>query len=149
MSKYIYISLVAFILFNPFSLKAQESETLAQSQIKLQMKFQEENWNMGNIEGFMQAYWRSDSLLFLGSKGPTYGWLRTLTNYQKAYPDAAAMGKLSFKLIDLKILSDEYAYMLGSWHLEREKDSLGGHFSLLWLKVEGKWKIVSDHTSSN
>jgi ketosteroid isomerase-like protein len=131
-----------------FTLKAQQSETLAQSQIKLQMKFQEENWNMGNIEGFMQAYWKSDSLMFLGSKGPTYGWMKTYTNYLKAYPDAAAMGKLSFEVIDLNILNEEYAYMLGSWHLARENDELGGHFSLLWQKIGGEWKIISDHTSS-
>lgn len=148
MSKIIYPFVIIVLLFSNISLKAQESETLAKSQIKLQMKFQEEQWNMGNIEGFMQTYWRSDSLLFLGNKGPTYGWLKTLNNYVKAYPDAEAMGKLTFEVIDLKILSADYAYILGSWQLERETDELGGHFSLLWQKIKGEWKIVSDHTSS-
>jgi len=142
------ITLVFGLLIISSVLLAQQSESLAKSQIKLQMKFQEENWNIGNIEGFMQAYWKSDSLLFVGAKGPTYGWLKTLSNYKMAYPDKAAMGKLNFELIDLKILSDNYAYMLGSWELKREKDTLGGHFSLLWQKIDGEWKIVSDHTSS-
>ncbi|MEP6465657.1 MAG: DUF4440 domain-containing protein, partial [Parafilimonas sp.] len=52
-------------------------------------------WNNGNVDAFMQTYWQSDSLLFV-SDPPNYGWQTTLDHYKKAYPDTAAMGKLSF-----------------------------------------------------
>ena len=44
---------------------------------------QQTAWNNGEIENFMKGYWKDDSLLFIGSKGPTYGWQKTLDNYKK------------------------------------------------------------------
>src|SRR5678816_2766695 len=67
-------------------------------------------WNNGNIDAFMQTYWKSDSVLFV-SNPPTYGWQQTLDRYKKAYPDAAAMGKLSFDLLALRKLSGEYYFV--------------------------------------
>ena len=61
-------------------MNAQLTKSLDEEQIKLAMNIQEQNWNMGNIPGFMSSYWKSDSLLFIGSKGPTYGWSKTLAN---------------------------------------------------------------------
>lgn len=103
-------------------------------------------WNKGNIDGYMQGYWDNDSLVFIGRKGPKYGYNTTLENYKKAYPDAAAMGKLSFANLKFERLSNEYYYVMGGWSLQRE-DSPGGYFTLLFRKINGKWVIVSDHTS--
>lgn len=112
------------------------------------MNTQVNAWNSGNIDGFMKTYWKSDSLMFIGSTAPTHGWQTTLEHYKKNYPDTAIMGKLSFNLIQLKPLSSEYYFVIGEWHLKRnaEKD-LGGYFTLLFKKINGEWKIVVDHTS--
>src|SRR4051812_30301192 len=80
---------------------------------------QTENWNRGNIEGFMQTYWKSDSLMFIGKSGVHFGWQETLNNYKKSYPDTTAMGKLSFDIITVKKLSAEYYYVVGKWMLKR------------------------------
>ncbi|MCR5886191.1 hypothetical protein LRS06_00075 [Hymenobacter sp. J193] len=53
-------------------------------------------WNRGDVAGFMQGYWPSDSLVFIGQKGLTYGWQSTLDNYRRSYPNAEAMGLLTF-----------------------------------------------------
>lgn len=110
------------------------------------MKEQEKAWNEANIEGFMQYYWKSDSLKFIGSKGITYGWEKTLANYKKSYPNAEAMGKLRFTVLECTQLSKNAIYVVGKWELTKEKP-VGGHFTLLWRKIDGKWIIVSDHTS--
>lgn len=110
------------------------------------MKAQEERWNQGNIPGFMEYYWKSDSLKFIGSKGITYGWQKTLDNYLKSYPDKATMGILKFTIIEAMPLSDTSIYVIGKWELSRKKP-VGGHFTLLWKKIDGKWVIVADHTS--
>ncbi|MFD0748627.1 YybH family protein [Mucilaginibacter calamicampi] len=103
-------------------------------------------WNSGDLEGFMQGYWKSDSLLFVSSK-PTHGWQATLNNYKRGYPDKAAMGKLSFDIIKVDVLDDKNAFVYGAWHLKREKDNPGGYFTLLFKKIKGEWKVVVDHTS--
>jgi len=110
------------------------------------MEAQEKAWNAGDINGFMACYWHSDSLKFIGSKGITYGWQKTLDNYIKAYPTKEAMGILKFTIIEASQLSESSIYVIGKWELKKEKP-VGGHFTLLWKKIEGKWVIVADHTS--
>ena len=104
-------------------------------------------WNRGDIKGFMNGYWENDSLMFIGKSGVTYGWSNTLKNYKKNYPDTAAMGKLTFTLIKLKKLSNEYYHVTGQWFLKRSIGDIGGHFTLLFRKINGRWVIISDHSS--
>ncbi len=104
-------------------------------------------WNRGDIDGFMQYYWKSDSLMFVGKNGPNYGWRTTLEHYKKRYPSKAAMGYLDFKVIQLNLLDRSNAFMLGAWHLKRAKDNPGGYFTLWFRKFKDGWKIVVDHTS--
>ncbi len=111
------------------------------------LNLQETAWNKGDLEEYMSGYWHSDSLMFVGSKGIQFGWEKTLANYKKSYPDKKAMGELSFEIISLDVLSEESAFMLGKWFLKREIGNLSGHFTLLWKKISGEWKVVIDHSS--
>ena len=104
-------------------------------------------WNKGNIEGFMQGYWRNDSLMFIGKSGINWGWQKTLDNYRKNYPDTIAMGKLSYDIILVKELSPEYYYVVGKWMLTRSIGNQGGHYNLLFTKLNGQWLIIADHSS--
>lgn len=108
---------------------------------------QQNAWNRGNLEIFMQGYWQSDSLMFIGKSGITYGYQKTLDKYEKGYPDTTAMGKLKFTLLHLKPLSNGYYFVVGKWHLQRSIGNLEGVFTLLFKKINGKWKIVADHSS--
>jgi uncharacterized protein (TIGR02246 family) len=111
------------------------------------LEHQRQAWNKGDMEGYMNGYWNSDSLLFVGSKGPSYGWKKTLSNYLQSYPDKAAMGILTFDIREVRFLNDEYAFVLGRWHLQRTKDSPEGYFTLLVRKIDGNWKVIADHSS--
>ncbi|MCY1505080.1 hypothetical protein D9M68_392750 [compost metagenome] len=104
-------------------------------------------WNKGNLEAYMQGYWKNDSLLFVGKSGPTYGWQKTLDNYKRGYPDKNAMGFLTFGIKKVDLIAKDRAFVLGSWHLKREKDELKGYFTLLLRKIDGAWKVVVDHSS--
>lgn len=109
---------------------------------------QNDHWNKGNIEAFMEDYWKSDSLMFIGSKGVVYGWKATLDRYHKSYPDRATMGTLKFDIQKTDFHSNTTCWVLGKWHLTRpEKGDIGGYFTLILKKIDGKWLIVSDHTS--
>jgi len=104
-------------------------------------------WNRGDIDRFMDGYWENDSLMFIGKSGVTYGWTNTLNNYKRGYPDTAAMGKLRFELLTVKRLSDEYYFVVGKWFLQRSIGNIGGHYNLLFRKINGKWAIIADHSS--
>jgi len=125
-----------------FSLHAQDKQAI----LKV-MADQTTAWNNGDIDGFMQGYWKSDSLLFIGKTAPVHGWQSTLERYKKTYPGKAGMGTLTFTIIKVNVLDTNNAFMLGGWHLQREKDAPGGYFTLWFRKINGEWKIVVDHTS--
>ena len=108
---------------------------------------QTKNWNKGNIESFMQGYWHSDSLLFVGKNGPKYGFKTTLENYQKSYPDTTTMGKLSFEILKVEQLSSDRYFVLGKWMLKRSIGDVSGHYTLLFRKINNQWVIVVDHSS--
>ena len=118
------------------------------SEVTEAMKKQEIAWNKADIEGFMSYYWKSDSLKFIGSKGISYGWQKTLDNYKKSYPNADAMGVLTFENNTIEQLSPTKIFVIGKWNLKRKEGAdVGGHYTLLWKKINGKWVIVVDHTS--
>ncbi|MBX2969612.1 MAG: nuclear transport factor 2 family protein [Cyclobacteriaceae bacterium] len=139
------IRIILFILL-PVALFAQRNRTEERAIRKVMLE-QQEAWNRADIASFMEGYWKSDSLKFIGRNGITYGWQTTLENYKKGYPTPEAMGKLTFTILSLEVLSGTSAYMIGRWQLKRKTDEPGGHFTLLWRKINGKWVIVADHTS--
>ncbi|RZK87109.1 MAG: nuclear transport factor 2 family protein [Hymenobacter sp.] len=107
-------------------------------------------WNRGDIPTFMAGYWHSDSLVFIGKGGATYGWQPTLNKYKKDYPDATQMGKLDFSQLHITPLSPEVAQVVGHWHLARPSATTGdlqGQFLLIFRKLNGQWVIVADHSS--
>jgi ketosteroid isomerase-like protein len=116
-------------------------------QIAETMIAQQDAWNHANLEGFMAAYWKSDSLCFIGSRGLNYGWQTTLNNYQRSYPDAAAMGRFQFTNETIDVLDQNNAFVIGKWELFRTADTLSGHYTLLWKKKAGEWVVVADHSS--
>ncbi|MEY4382013.1 MAG: hypothetical protein RJA92_1393, partial [Bacteroidota bacterium] len=104
-------------------------------------------WNNGDLAHFMEGYLPSDSLLFVGKSGPTYGFNNTLNNYKKGYPDTASMGKLTFTLLSLQPIEKIHYRVLGKWELKRSKGDVSGYFTLLLKKIKGKWFVIQDHSS--
>lgn len=113
------------------------------------MNNQQKSWNKGDLAGFMAGYWNHDSLVFIGKRGPSYGWEPVMSNYRKSYPDAAAMGQLQFDKLDVRVLSTRNAWVMGRWELTKEEKTVGGWFTLLFEKKNGQWVIVADHTGSD
>ncbi len=136
--------LLAIFLYLCGTAAAQSKDETAIRQL---LSRQTADWNSGNIDGFMKGYWESDSLMFIGKSGVTYGYNNTLQNYKKGYPDTAAMGKLTFTLLSLKKLSPEYYFVVGKWHLQRSIGDVSGHYNLLFRKIKGQWVIIADHSS--
>lgn len=121
--------------------------TQAKVAIARVMNMQEEAWSAGDIEQFMEGYWQSERLVFIGSRGLTYGWQKTLDNYKKGYPTKEDMGTLQFDIISLEELNPETFYMIGKYTLIKDKGNQSGHFTLIWKLINGRWRIVSDHSS--
>jgi uncharacterized protein (TIGR02246 family) len=108
---------------------------------------QQDAWNRGDVESFLQGYWRSAELTFSGAGGTARGWDRVLVRYKERYPDRAAMGQLEFSALEFRLLGSDAALVLGHWHLKRQKGDVGGVFSLVFERFPEGWRIIHDHTS--
>ncbi|MDX1637162.1 MAG: nuclear transport factor 2 family protein [Balneolaceae bacterium] len=104
-------------------------------------------WNRGDLEGFMDGYWHSEKLAFVGTGGPNYGYESTLERFRNGYPDREAMGSLEFEVLRLYQVDSKTALMIGRFYLAREMGDLQGHFTLVWQKMDDQWVIISDHSS--
>ncbi len=108
---------------------------------------QQKHWNAGNLEAFMNGYWKSDSLVFTSRNGLTRGWKTVMENYRRNYPSVQEMGHLSFSILHLQVFANQTALLVGQWQLQRAGGDVGGFFTLVWRKINGKWVIIADHTS--
>jgi len=141
MKKFLAFSFL-LLAFSLFKTQAQDRQAV----LKV-LQSQQLAWNRGDVDAFMQGYWHSDSLVFVGKTAPAYGWQTTLDHYKKSYPDKATMGELAFTITKVDVLDKSNAFVLGGWHLKRDQGDVGGYFTLWFKKIDGKWVIVCDHTS--
>ena len=141
MKKHLVAAFLCFLSATVFS------QSRVEKIIRASMDQQVKCWNDGQIDCFMDTYWKSDSLLFIGKSGVTYGWRNTLNNYKRSYPDTAAMGKLAFTILRIQKLSSRYYNVIGRWQLLRSMGNLQGHFTLVFKKIGNRWVIVQDHSS--
>ncbi|RNC87708.1 MAG: nuclear transport factor 2 family protein [Winogradskyella sp.] len=155
MKKFLLIFSVSLLTYACISVRADvtNSNTIAEkttnyndakSAILKVMRDQEIAWNNGDLEGFMQGYWKSDSLKFYGRNGLTKGWQNTLDNYKRGYPSKAQTGTLNFVIKDISQIEGTNYWVMGEYHLKREIGDADGVFIIVFKKINGEWKIVAD-----
>ena len=128
---------------------AQEQEsTRIAAQIRSVLRAQQDAWNRGDIDGFMNGYTRSKSTIFVSEDTVTRGWGTVRDRYRKKYSDRAKMGVLTFSGLEITPLSNDAAVVLGRWKLKRAHDQPHGRFTLIFRKTADGCRIVQDHTSA-
>jgi ketosteroid isomerase-like protein len=120
----------------------------AVAQIRSILQAQQEAWNRGDIDGFMNGYARAPSTVFISEDTIRRGWETVRARYRQKYSDRAKMGRLSFSNIEINLLSSDAAVVVGRWSLERAKDRPHGRFTLIFKRLPDGWRIVHDHTSA-
>jgi hypothetical protein len=124
----------------------EQTDANAETKIREVLAQQQTAWNEGNLELFMEGYWKSDSLQFIGSS-IRYGWHQTLDNYKRNYSTHELMGQLQFDIWQIVPLAKDTYLLTGKYTLFRESDQPTGPFTLIFKKKNNEWVIVYDHTS--
>ena len=128
---------------------APEQAPNSVAEIESVLTAQQEAWNRGDIDSFMNGYARSPSTVFVSEDEVRRGWETVRERYRIKYSNRAKMGKLSFSEIEVTMLSSDAAVVLGSWKLKRENDEPHGRFTLIFKRQPEGWRIVHDHTSAS
>jgi len=118
------------------------------AEIQSVLSAQQDAWNRGDIDAFMNGYARSASTVFVSEDEVRRGWETVRDRYRLKYSDRAKMGTLSFSDIEVTMLSPDAAVVLGLWRLKRANDEPHGRFTLIFKRLPEGWRIVHDHTSA-
>jgi len=127
-------------------LDAQTGDAI--SEIKNVLRAQQNAWNRGDIDGFMNGYARAKTTIFVSEDKVTRGWETVRDRYRRKYSDRAKMGMLTFSNLEITPLSNNAAIVIGRWRLKRQSDQPHGCFTLIFRQTNDGWRIVHDHTSA-
>jgi len=136
------------VLIASFLGTAAEQPSNSVSEIESILKTQQDAWNHGDIDAFMNGYAHSAFTVFVSEDEVTRGWETVRDRYRAKYSDRAKMGMLSFSDIEVSMLSPDAAVVLGRWKLKRASNEPHGRFTLIFKRLPEGWRIVQDHTSA-
>src|SRR5947199_4739808 len=131
------------------SVLAEPPKSDAKAEIQNVLQAQQDAWNRGDIDAFMNGYSRSNETVFVSGNDVERGWQKVLDRYKKKYSDRAKMGTLTFSNLEITRLRDDSAGVLGSWELKGADDQPHGRFTLLFCRFPEGWRIIHDHTSAS
>jgi len=120
------------------------------TEVKTVWNAQVEAWNRGDLEAFMDGYWKSPDLVFFTNGAETRGWQQTHDRYRASYQgEGRQMGTLDFPQLEFKALGPEAVLARGRWRLRMPdgKESTG-MTSVTFQKLAEGWRIVHDHSSA-
>jgi peptidoglycan/xylan/chitin deacetylase (PgdA/CDA1 family) len=135
----------------------QRGEERAREGAAAVLTTQAEAWNAGDLEAFCTVY--ADDAAYVSSTGVTRGREAILARYRQRYPDRAAMGKLSFEIVEARAASGVEFTLLGDaapgrvhgvsivarWRLAYPDREPAEGLTLVVLRRRGEgWEMVQD-----
>ena len=142
------LAIVSYLLLSMSIFAAPEQPENAVAEIRTVLQAQQDAWNRGDIDGFMNGYARSASTVFISEDTIRRGWETVRDRYKEKYSDRSKMGTLTFSDLEIMPLAADSAVASGRWNLKRESDQPHGRFTLILKRLPEGWRIVHDHTSA-
>ncbi len=110
------------------------------------------NSNRGDLDAFVSDYLPSDSTTYVGGRGLVRGPAAIRNSYARLFTGEVVRDSLSFTILDVDPVAPDVANLIARYILARRvggRDSVtaSGPTSLLVRRVEGRWRIVHDHSS--
>jgi len=142
------LAITCCILMCAFGYAASEQPSNPVAAIQSVICAQQDAWNRGDIDVFMNGYARSFSTVFVSEDEVRRGWETVRERYRQKYSDRTKMGTLAFSDIEVTMMAPDAAVVLGRWSLKRANDEPHGRFTLIFKRLPEGWRIVHDHTSA-
>ena len=148
MKKLIMIAAVIAIACATVTAQSERQKAKILVEIEQVINAQVAAWNNGDIDGFMEGYWKSDDMTFVSGNSVSKGWQAALDRYKRSYDTREKMGELLFSDTVVTVLNKNNAFVLGRFTLKRIADEPTGLFTLVFRRTKEGWKIIHDHTST-
>ena len=126
--------------------------TAIRAELEAMLRRSAADWNRGDLDGFVSDYLPGDSTTYIGSRGLVRGPAAIRTSYARLFTGEVQRDSLSFVILDVDPVAPNAANLIAQYVLTRRvggRDSVTarGPTSLLVRRVDGRWRIVHDHSS--
>ena len=119
-------------------------------QLAAQLQRSADDWNRGDLEGFMSDYARDTATSFVDGGHVRRGWDFIHSRYAPRFARGAERDSLRFEEIAVRPLCADHALVTARFVLfQGGRTTASGPFSLILERQAGGWKILHDHTSSD
>ena len=106
-------------------------------------------WNRGDIDGYLADYWHSDKVRWVSEGTVQYGFDAIASAFKARFDSPDNMGRLGVANLEIQLLSEGDALAFGAWTQTTSTASRHGVFTVHMKKIDGEWRIVSDHSSTS
>ena len=110
-------------------------------------------WNRDDLDAFIADYATDRPLSFVGGETVVRSVETLRTNYERSWFGGVTVPPdLDFSEVEVRPLGASHALAFGRWTLYtpgfEEQPVVGsGWFSLVLERIDGRWKIIHDHSS--
>jgi hypothetical protein len=110
-----------------------------------------DRWNAHDIDGCLDAYWKSPELLVVIDSEQFNGWQQLHDSYVNGHLGATAMGFIQPKRIQVRLLKPDLALALTWWTINfpNSHQKVVGTTTMNLRKFDDGWKIVASHSNTN
>ncbi len=127
--------------------KTQDSEDSIANVLAV-VKTMREDWNGGDMQGYLDAYWNDDSLSLLFGNRVVTGKGDMTQMFTSAWPDEEKMGNYATDNVRARIATPGLAIVDGTFEHQFTDELIVGAFSQVLRRMDsGDWKVVHEHTS--
>ena len=104
-------------------------------------------WNHHNLDGYLDSFWRSDSLVVVVEGETVRGWDLLSKALHLGYPNPSEMGSLTLDRVQVQMLSSDIG-MAVTWDtVSFPKKKEFGTSTIVMKKLPEGWRVVVMHTS--
>ena len=105
-------------------------------------------WNRGDLDGFMEDYAPGAGTTYIGGRGLLRGPAAIRAAYAPRFAPGVQRGTLRFEALAVDLLAPGVAHAIATYVLTAGDSTIGrGPTSLVMRRLDGRWRIVHDHSS--
>jgi uncharacterized protein (TIGR02246 family) len=104
-------------------------------------------WNRHDLDGYLDAFWRSDALVVVIEGEAVHGWNLLSKAFHVGYPNPSEMGELNLDRVQVQMLAPDLAEILDWDTVTFPKKKEFGTSTILMKKLAEGWRVVLMHTS--
>jgi beta-aspartyl-peptidase (threonine type) len=129
---------------------SSSADPVLADRLSAQLRRSADDWNRGDLEGFMSDYARDSATSFVEGGHVRRGWDYIHSRYAPRFAPGAARDSLRFEEVVVRPLGGRHALMTARFVLFRDgRTTASGPFTVVFERRPEGWKILHDHTSSD